>query len=126
MITEFGKWCRYLRIDENERLADMAARIGVSSAFLSAIEHGKRNVPVKMLASIKREYSLNEAEIRKMEVAAGRSVRSIKISLESADNDLRQLTLLFFRKINSLPEQSTKAIWQILNQYEDTSLEENR
>ena len=45
MITNFGKFLRKLRIDNNEFLKDMAARLGVTVAYLSAIEHGKRDVP---------------------------------------------------------------------------------
>ena len=43
MTTNFGKFCRKLRIDNDELLYDMAAKLGVSSAFLSKVENGKKN-----------------------------------------------------------------------------------
>ncbi|MBQ4504903.1 MAG: helix-turn-helix transcriptional regulator, partial [Firmicutes bacterium] len=49
MLTEFGKMCRKMRIDRNELLAEMAGRVGVSPAFLSAVENGKRNVPDSLM-----------------------------------------------------------------------------
>lgn len=33
MVNNFGKFCRKLRIDRGELLADMAKKLGVSSAF---------------------------------------------------------------------------------------------
>lgn len=42
MITELGIFCRKLRIEYGERLSDMAQKLGVSSAFLSKVENGKK------------------------------------------------------------------------------------
>ena len=41
MLTEFGKVMRIIRINSNESMRDMAAKIGMSAAYLSAIETGK-------------------------------------------------------------------------------------
>ena len=45
MLTNFGKFCRKLRIDKGELLYDMAQRLKVSSAFLSKVENGKAKPP---------------------------------------------------------------------------------
>ncbi|KHF28295.1 Helix-turn-helix domain protein [Anoxybacillus sp. BCO1] len=45
MLTEFGRFCRKLRIDNGELLKHMADKLGVTSSYLSAVENGKRNVP---------------------------------------------------------------------------------
>ncbi len=45
MLTEFGKAIRKIRLDKGEILKDMAKRLGISSAFLSAVENGRKNVP---------------------------------------------------------------------------------
>ena len=45
MVNSFGKFCRRLRIDRGELLADMANRLGVSSAFLSKVENGGKKPP---------------------------------------------------------------------------------
>ena len=44
MLTEFGKILRKLRIDRQELLRDMAKNLEVSSAYLSAVETGKRKI----------------------------------------------------------------------------------
>ncbi len=44
-MTPFGEKIRKLRADRAITLKDMSASIGVSSAYLSALEHGKRGRP---------------------------------------------------------------------------------
>lgn len=44
-MTPFGAKLRELREARGVSLADMAAELGISSAYLSALEHGKRGRP---------------------------------------------------------------------------------
>ena len=44
-MTPFGEKIRKLRLERGVTLKDMAAAIGVSPAYLSALEHGKRGRP---------------------------------------------------------------------------------
>ncbi|RCS22338.1 XRE family transcriptional regulator [Phyllobacterium salinisoli] len=44
-MTPFGKRLRELREERNVSQKDMAAEIGVSAAYLSALEHGRRGQP---------------------------------------------------------------------------------
>ncbi len=44
-MTPFGAQVRKLRAERGKTLKDMAERIGVSPAYLSALEHGRRGRP---------------------------------------------------------------------------------
>lgn len=44
-MTPFGEKMRRLRAERNVTLKDMAKAVGVSPAYLSALEHGKRGRP---------------------------------------------------------------------------------
>lgn len=44
-MTPFGERIRQMRRDRGIRQKDMAAALGVSPAYLSALEHGHRGVP---------------------------------------------------------------------------------
>jgi transcriptional regulator with XRE-family HTH domain len=44
-MTPFGERMRKLRAERGVTLKEMAGEIGVSSAYLSALEHGKRGRP---------------------------------------------------------------------------------
>ena len=61
MVNNFGKFCRKLRIDRSELLYDMAKKLGVSSAFLSKVENGKKKPPKEWRELIIDLYDLNNA-----------------------------------------------------------------
>lgn len=44
-MTPFGARLRHLRRDRGVSQKEMAAALGVSAAYLSALEHGRRGVP---------------------------------------------------------------------------------
>ena len=44
-MTPFGARLRQLREEKGVSLADMASELGISCAYLSALEHGKRGRP---------------------------------------------------------------------------------
>lgn len=44
-MTPFGQALRELRMRKGVRQADMASAIGVSAAYLSALEHGRKGKP---------------------------------------------------------------------------------
>ncbi len=44
-MTPFGRRLRELRRGRGKRLKDMAAALGISAAYLSALEHGHRGRP---------------------------------------------------------------------------------
>lgn len=116
MLTAFGKLCRKIRIDYNEFLADMADKIGVSPSLLSAVENGKKNVPVKWLPIIAQAYELDENEVAELEEAAKKSVRSIKISMNEMDEDNKNLVLLFAQKRDELSREQQRQILAVLCQ----------
>lgn len=66
MVTDFGKFCRKLRIDNDEFLKDMAGKIGVTSSYLSAVEQGKRKMPSEWAKKITGAYALTDSQQREL------------------------------------------------------------
>lgn len=66
MLTEFGQFCRKLRIDRGELLFHMASKLGVSSAFLSSVENGKKNPPKEWQETICELYGLKSDDKQKL------------------------------------------------------------
>lgn len=58
MITPIGKVLRKLRIDDDERLLEMAERLGKSPSFISAIERGTKAPPAGFEEAVIEAYSL--------------------------------------------------------------------
>lgn len=70
MLTRFGKQLRKLRIDRGEKLKDMADRLDVTTAYLSAVENGKRTVPDAWVYAIIENYHLSDNEAQELQRAA--------------------------------------------------------
>lgn len=70
MSTHFGATLRMLRVDAGVGLGELAARIGVSTAYLSRVEHGHDPVPTPdRVVAIAR--ALNLPPIVLLEIAQG-------------------------------------------------------
>ena len=68
-MTKFGKLLVDLRRQRYEILGDMADRLGVSPAYLSGIEHGKRPVPPEWPEQIGQLYRLSREQIQELQQA---------------------------------------------------------
>lgn len=55
-MTPLGARLRQLRAERGLQLAEMAAALGVSAAYLSALEHGKRGVPRAVFLELVNGY----------------------------------------------------------------------
>lgn len=65
-MTEFGKELRKIRLDNDELLKNMADKLSVGSAYLSAIEHGKKVVPSTLIYRLRDLYGLAAEEVDKL------------------------------------------------------------
>lgn len=115
MLTNLGKFLRKLRIDHGEILRDMAENLGVSSAFLSAVENGKKKMPDAWLAKIKELYCLNEAQVAELKEAIIESSNTVEINIRNASVHNRQLAVSFARQFDSLDDETSKKLFNILN-----------
>lgn len=62
-MTPFGRFMRNLRLDRAMMLKESAEALGVTSAYLSALEHGKKGRPgPQLLELIAETMSLNPAQ----------------------------------------------------------------
>lgn len=70
-MTPLGAEIRELRASRNLSLKDHAAIVGVTPAYLSALEHGHRGLPTTdMLERIASALQLDEAGRRRLELLA--------------------------------------------------------
>lgn len=109
MVTNFGKYLRKLRIDRGMVLKDMAEMIGVSSAYLSAIELGKRAIPDDLINDVVKGFGLSKREGEELTKYAQLSQPSIKVDMSDAKDQNKELMLVFARKFKDLsPDQLDK------------------
>ncbi|HFI0696114.1 TPA: helix-turn-helix transcriptional regulator [Streptococcus suis] len=99
MVTEFGKYLRKLRIDEGEILKTMADKLEVSSAFLSAVENGKKKIPKGWDEKIIQKYQLNSTMAHELVHAISHSQKIVEIDLELLNKDQKDIAFSFARSI---------------------------
>lgn len=115
MLTKFGKQLRKIRIENDQKLKDMADKLGVTVAYLSAVENGNRKVPDTWLHIIATEYKLNEQEEIDLQKAAYEDKTEIRISLE--DSDRAELALSFARKFKDLTNDDLNKLQELLDTF---------
>lgn len=115
MLTEFGKFVRKLRIDSGTVLGEMAKSIAVSSAYLSAVENGKKNITDQLLENIIEYFSLTKTQCLELKESAKNSPISVKFDLKNSSSDERILVSAFARQVSDLSVTQKEDIFEILN-----------
>jgi len=115
MLPAFGKELRKLRLDFGEVLKDMANKLGYSSAYLSAIEVGKRNIPADMIERLAERYDLDNSTVQQLERAKEQQIKEIRLGLDSALPHQRDLALVFARRFAEFDVDTTNKIMRLMN-----------
>ena len=103
-VTKFGEFIRKLRIEKGEILKDMAKKLAVSSAFLSAVENGKKQIPIKWIDDIPKIYGLNKEEIIKLKNSIELSKDKYVINTKDASDQNKELAMIFARSFGELDD----------------------
>ena len=112
MLTPFGITARKLRLDKGMRLLDLAKRIGTSSAYISAIETGKKPIPDAFVLTVSRAMKLATTEIKELRRAADRTRKAVVV--EKHTEDQRELVAAFARKIDELPSEMMESLKKVI------------
>lgn len=114
-MTTISRLLRLIRLQHGEVLLDMAQKLNVSSAFLSAVENGRKPAPNNWLGKLTELYSLTDQQQRELQDAFNETVKQVRISLDSAHAERRDLALSFARRFDELDHDEIAAVMQILN-----------
>jgi transcriptional regulator with XRE-family HTH domain len=114
MITSIGKFLRKLRIESGEILKDMADTLGVSSAFLSAVENGKKKMPESWLEKLAETYFFTEKQVEELKVAVIESNNTVELNLKNTTPERRALAISFAREFETLDKETSNKIYEIL------------
>jgi len=117
MLTEFGKILRKLRIDKGEILKNMADRLNMSSAYLSAIEMGKRAIPNNLVTRLIEIYALSESDIQQLKRAEAESVTQLKLDIEGASFAKKNAALVFARTFEEMDDQTVDKLLAVMEKH---------
>lgn len=114
MLTSIGKFLRKVRIDNNEILADMAVKLGVSPSFLSAVENGKKKIPAGWSGKICKLYGLDEIQSENLDQAIAETEQSYEMDLSGVAKQNREIAVSFARKFATMDAEQIEKIKKIL------------
>lgn len=116
MLTEFGKVMRIIRINTGDSMCDMAAKIGMSATYLSAIETGKRNIPANMEELLFTNYNFSDKDKKKIKDSIEKSAAQVKINLtEMAD---KKKKLIYKLSKGDIDEETLDRLCEIISEKE--------
>ncbi|MBR4145985.1 MAG: helix-turn-helix domain-containing protein [Lachnospiraceae bacterium] len=114
MKTRIGDFLRNLRMNRRQLLKDMAELLGVSSAFLSAVENGKKIVPDSWYSILEKKYDLSENDMDRLREAAMESQKAVSLNIRNSSECNRQLAVSFARKFDDIDEVTSHRIMELL------------
>ena len=118
MLTKFGKFLRVLRMERGELLKNMAETLKISSAYLSSIEMGNREIPKSLPQDIIQKYNLTEEEQVEMQRAISESTKNIDISLVNTTNLQKEAALVFARNLEKMNDASIEEFLDFMKKRE--------
>lgn len=114
MTTSYGKILRKIRVDHDEILKDMATKLGITSAYLSAIENGKRAIPSDLTMRLSKIYELSFADKLKLEEAEDAIKTNVTIELSAVSEERKNMVLKLARQFSELTDAQLDEIQKIL------------
>ena len=115
-MTPFGERVRQLRRERGLMLKDMAAHLGVSSAYLSALERGERGKPTwTLIQGVLQYFRIIWDEADELTRLADLSDPRVKIDTASADPRATLLANRLAREIRSLSPRDLEGMLAILD-----------
>ncbi len=114
-MTPFGEKMRELRKRQGVTQTQMAEALGVSSAYLSALEHGRRSRPSWYLVQgINQFFNLIWDEAEEIERLANLSHPRVAIDTGDLSAEATELANLLSAKISTLDADQIRAIRTIV------------
>ena len=111
-LTPFGKLVRKIRIDRGLLLKEMAEGVGISSAWLSGIETGRKPIPAGLVDKISNYLDLDMAE--RVELAQAAESSRKDQSIKNVATDRRDVAAALARRFNELDEGDLATIRELL------------
>lgn len=116
-MTPFGQKLRDLRLAHNRQLKNMAKALKVSSAYLSALEHGHRARPkTGFVQQVAAYFNLAWEEVDDLQALADLSDPKISIDTAGLSPLATEFANRLAKKINQLDDSTLSALNERLKQ----------
>jgi len=117
MATEFGTTVKQLRQLAGMTLLEVAQKMDVSIAFLSAIENGRKRVPDDFVDKVGAALPAARQQADELEAMASQARGQVVVPLTQASRKDADLATVLARKFNSLSEKQKDRIREIIDNH---------
>ncbi len=122
MRTKLGDFLRGLRMKDEISLRTMAADLGISPAFLSAVENGKKKMPDSWFSLIPEKYNLTDNESDEFKDIAYESFETVELNLAKAKDANKKLAIRLARRFDEIDEKTCEELLEVLeNKFKEES-----
>jgi len=117
MLTKFGKVLRKARIDQGLLLKDLADACGISSAFLSSVETGKKPIPAGLMekAADFLGFGYGSDEWLQLKDAEVLSRGEVSLPTRGLSERHQETVLAFARHFEEMKPEELDEVLNILN-----------
>lgn len=120
-MTPFGRHIRALRAERGVDQKTMAAALGVSPAYLSALEHGKKGrPPFSLVQKIIQYFELIWDEAESVTLSAQMSEPKQLVELSGCPDEAYELLHLLKRRIGHMSSAQIRAVIELVVQSENS------
>lgn len=105
MISKFGITLRIFRARTGESLRTMSSKLDISPTFLSAMEVGRKLVPIEYAKKIQDVYHLSHEDYATLHDSIIETNQKVDIEIGKMNESQKEVSMIFARKIqNADPE----------------------
>ena len=119
MISSFGRTLKDYRKKNNDTLKTLSAKLDISLPYLSAMEVGRKLVPLEIVLKIKELYNLTEEEYNTLYMAMLDSNNKVDIELSKMNEAQREVSMVFARKIENADPELVEKLRKVLMDSDD-------
>ena len=116
MISKFGIEMRKFRASTGESLRGMAERLDISATFLSAMEVGRKAIPIEYAKKIKEIYNLDEDEYARLYDSIVETNKRVDIEIDKMNEAQKEVSMVFARRIENADPELVEKLRQILEE----------
>lgn len=105
-----------LRLEaDGERMSDMAKKVGVSPAYLSSVETGKRQMTDKLFDEIVKVYQLKNDQKEELKYLSDMAKSKLDVPLDKMDDQKKDVVVQFLSSVDDLSDEDLDKINLIMN-----------
>jgi transcriptional regulator with XRE-family HTH domain len=125
-VTNFGKWCRKLRIDKNWTMKDVAEKLGYRQNHITQIEQGKTNPSPEFLRKCVDVYKITEKEkadffVQALVSSSQITLRMDKINIISKNDLAKLMAILIFNLEDQYPvSKEWETVTKVINRLKES------